>query len=568
MKTNQAVVAAVLVTLALSACATPPGAGERVEGGPVGQPQPARTLIAVLRVEPATVAAKALQEGGVALHLSKRMFNAELAVLDDHGRPQPYLAEELPRLGSPSWSLFPDGTMETVYRLRPGIVWHDSTPLSAEDFVFAWRVYATPELGHAASPPLSLMEEVSAPNAQTVRIRWRRSYPQAGAIEDDDFPSLPRHILGPSFESQQLDALQNHPFWSREYVGLGPYRLDRWEPGAFIEAAAFDRHILGRPKIERVKLIFNSDANAALATLLAGEAQLSADTSLRLEQVATLKQEWGPRQAGSVLLHLREWRATYFQFRPEYAAPAAILDARVRRALAHAVDKQAMDATLYGSAGLTSEFMISPRSEVGALVDREIVKYPYDLRASEELMNQAGFTRTGGLYASPGGRLTIELKTNAAADNEAEMAIIASGWRQAGFDVQEIVLPAAQAQDNQVRSTFPGIYINNVPGGEAALGRNTTAEIPRADNRWRGANRGGWSNADYDPLADAFASTLDRDERVRQAIEMAKIYTREVPAIPLFFRAQPWAHIASLQGLRIAAPESNMAWNVHEWELR
>jgi ABC-type transport system substrate-binding protein len=41
--------------------------------------------------------------------------------------------------------------METRYRLRPGLTWHDRTPLSSEDFVFAWRVYATPALGRPGS---------------------------------------------------------------------------------------------------------------------------------------------------------------------------------------------------------------------------------------------------------------------------------------------------------------------------------------------------------------------------------------------------------------------------------
>lgn len=43
---------------------------------------------------------------------------------------------------------------------------------------------------------------------------------------------------------------------------------------------------------------------------------------------------------------------------------------------------------------------------------------------------------------------------------------------------------------------------------------------------------------------------------------------RQQPAISLFFRAQPFAHVVELQGPQEAAPESTVLWNVHEWEFR
>jgi hypothetical protein len=49
---------------------------------------------------------------------------------------------------------------------------------------------------------------------------------------------------------------------------------------------------------------------------------------------------------------------------------------------------------------------------------------------------------------------------------------------------------------------------------------------------------------------------------------MVKLYTEDAASISLFFRTQPWAHVAALRGPMLVAPESNVAWNVHEWELR
>ena len=192
-----------------------------------------------IRVEPESIAAKALRQVGVALHTTKRLFNAELAILDERGLVRPYLAEAVPRLNSESWRVFPDGRMETVYRLKPNVSWHDGTPLAAEDFVFARRVYGTPELGLATAPPLNQMEELSALDGRTLVIRWARPFPGADMLVEDAFPPLPRHILESSFTQESLDAFAGHPYWTRAFVGLGPFRLDRWEPGSFIEAAAF-----------------------------------------------------------------------------------------------------------------------------------------------------------------------------------------------------------------------------------------------------------------------------------------------------------------------------------------
>ncbi len=529
-----------------------------------------RTLVTAVRVEPATLVARDLQEAsGVGLYLTRRMFNADLALLDGGGVAHPYLAEALPRLDTESWKVFPDGRMETTYRLRPNLTWHDGTALTADDFVFSWRLYSNPAMGMARRLPMSSMDEIVALDPLTFLIRWNTPYPDAASMTDRnaDLPALPRHILGRPYD-EDPQSVTSHAYWSRDFVGLGPYRLERWEPGAFIEASAFAGHALGKPKIERIRMLFMPDSNAVLAAMRAGDVHLSADSSLRAEHAMLLKRDWEPRQGGDVLFHPNQWRAVHFQHRPELATPRAILDARVRKALAHAIDRTSINEAVYSGTLGYADSMISPRSEWGRAADSATVKYPYDVRRTEQLLGEAGFAKgTDGTFASPGaGRLSVELKTNAASDNEAEMSIMAAGWRQAGIDIQEAVLPAAQAQDNEVRSTFRGLYSNNTPPGEAAIVNHTTSRIPKPETRWNGSNRGGWSNPEYDRLAEAFAVTLDRAERNRQIAEMVRIFTDDLAAISLFFRVQPWVYISALKGVdREVAPEAFAAWNLHTW---
>src|SRR5438094_4205357 len=123
------------LVLAWLAAACTPATPRGGAGGSASQAEPsrpARPLVTALRVEPKTIAARGLaQNTGVALYLPKKMFNADLALLDDQGNPRPYLAEALPQLDTDTWKVFPDGTMETTYRLKADLVWHDGKPLTA-----------------------------------------------------------------------------------------------------------------------------------------------------------------------------------------------------------------------------------------------------------------------------------------------------------------------------------------------------------------------------------------------------------------------------------------------------
>jgi peptide/nickel transport system substrate-binding protein len=526
-----------------------------------------------MRVEPATIAAKGLRASQVRLDLTRRLFNATIALSDDRDVYQPYLVEALPRLNTDSWRVFPDGRMETTYRLRPNLVWHDGLPLTPEDFAFSWRVYATPELGLATSTPQGLMEEVVAPDARTVVIRWRRPYPDAAILaqeEDRAFPPLPRHLLEGPYDRGDWEAFLAHPYWTTQYVHLGPYRMDRWEPGAHIEAAAFDRHILGKPKIDRIRIVFMSDANTALANLLSDAIHLAADDALHLQQGITLKRDWAPRNAGTVLVNPNLFRGTRTQLRPELLDTRALLDVRVRKALAHALDKGTLNDALFDGQNIMADDVFPPMKEFYPVIERAITKYPYDLRRSEQLMNEVGWTKgPDGFYTSPTeGRLSPELKTNASAQYEAEVSIMAAGWRQAGFDMREAALAAAQAQDAQTRASYASLFTHSGPQGENALSSEISSSIPMPANRWNGRNRGAWSHAEYDRLFDAYSTTLDRPERVQIMAQLMKIFTEELPSIPLHFDPGVMAHTTALRGPRIAASRDATAWNIHEWELR
>src|SRR5205823_5060325 len=206
----------IVAVLILGACAP---SSQRPETGQLAAApearQPSRTLVMAVRYEPASLASKPLRESGSGVSSTTRLFNAELDLEDGHGSIRPYLAEALPQLNSDTWRVFPDGRMETTYQLRPNLTWHDGQPLSAEDFAFAYRVFTAPALAVAPTPPVDQMEEVVASDERTLTIKWRKLYPDAGAMTMG-FQALPRHVLERPFERLDPDAFLSHPYWTTE----------------------------------------------------------------------------------------------------------------------------------------------------------------------------------------------------------------------------------------------------------------------------------------------------------------------------------------------------------------
>lgn len=570
MSTRPCILVPLVIAWLGMACMAPssPQSSEQPRSSPGDAPEESRTLVYATRVEVTSLSHLPFWERRFTFLSTPRLFNATLAILDDRGLARPYLAEALPTLHTTSWRVSQDGQMETTYRLRPSAIWQDGTALTADDFVFTWRALTAPDLGAAGMPPHSLMHSVRAMDAHTLVIRWRQLYPYADALAEP-FQPIPRHLLEASFEQRQGDSFPSLPFWSREYIGAGPYRVDRWEEGTFIEGRAFPGHVLGKPKIDRIKVMFINDPNTVLAYLLAETVHVASENSIRLQQAEILQREWAPRTGAAVFLAPTLWRAVQIQQRPEYAAPRSLTDVRVRKALAHAMDREGLNAAVLNGHGVITEFMISPLVDYFAEVERATMKHPYDLRRAEQFMLDAGYAKgSDGVFTSGGERFSTELRGLAGTQQEQELAILAAGWRQFGLEIRESTIPTFQGQDGQLQATLPGLFAGGAASGERALMNHTSAAISRPENRWTGRNFVGWSNPDYDRLAETFLRTLDRGERIQLIAEMARIFTAESPSITMYFSVEVLAHSAALAGPRPVPAEAATTWDIHEWELR
>jgi len=152
--------------------------------------------------------------------------------------------------------------------------------------------------------------------------------------------------------------------------------------------------------------------------------------------------------------------------------------------------------------------------------------------------------------------------------NEQENAVIVDSLRKSGFDTSRNVFSAAQLDDAEARAVVPGLSTR----GQPTKGRNqyTSAQVPAPNNRWRGDNRGGWSNPDYDRAFDLYSKTLDPTERIRHAAEMDRIFSLELPAIPHWLNPNITAHTSAIKGPvpRYTPDAAQGVPRVWEWEWR
>src|SRR5581483_8344778 len=387
---------------------------------------------------------------------------------------------------------------------------------SADDFVFAWRVYASPQLGAATTPPIGLMEEVRAPDPRTVVIRWREPYPEAAALTDGTtvrFQALPEHVLQEPFANLDPEAFIAMPFWTSEYVGLGPYRVESIEPGSSISAGAFDGYVFGRPKIDRIELRIIPDPQTAVANLLSGEIHFISDFILSVTDGQTLEQQLPERGGGTVLSSPVSLRAAVVQLRPDVVETPALLDVQVRSAIAFGLDVTSAVEVLAAGKSLPTQTLTSPREAYYSEIEKVIRKHDFDPRAVQQLMEQAGYARgaDGFFVGRDGENVRFSVATSAGTKNESEASNYVDSLRKSGFDASQRVVPAAQIRDPQTRALLPGLQIR---GGGYQHVNYTSEQIPRPENRWRGNNRGGWSSRAYDAAFDAYSTTLDRDERI------------------------------------------------------
>jgi peptide/nickel transport system substrate-binding protein len=552
-----------LVTLAVACSPSAPSGQPQAGAGPAAQPTRMKRITASVMGDITSFVSRLsmTQISPAGASAIEQLVNGSLAELNGAWKLSPQLGESVPSLENGQWRALPDGRMETIWKIRSDVVWHDGAPLTADDFVFTTVVDRDRDLPIPRQPAYVLVDTVEAVDPRTVRVVWKSPY-----IEADQFfttrvvPPLPKHLLEEAYLNEKAQ-FTNLAYWSEHYVGAGPYTVKSRVPGSSITLQAFDKYALGRPKVDEIEIRVFLDLNTLVTNLASGTVELTLGRGFTAEHAIQLRDQW---RDGVVETNPRSWVVINPQFIDP--KPAIVLDPQFRRALLYATDRQQLVDTLQGGMTPVADMFINPTFPEFNDVKDAAIRYPYDQRLATQLIEGLGYTKgPDGTYRDgTGERLAVELRNNTEVITEKTVVPVADLWSRLGVATEPIIVPPQRISDRQWVAEFPAFRMMRQPNDTIQLTRLHSQFTPLPENGYAGSNYARYRSAELDALLDRYVSTIPWDERMQVLRQTIRHMTDQLNNMGLFYDME--FTLASKRLKDVTAREVTI-WDVHKWDV-
>ena len=432
-----------------------------------------------------------------------------------------------------------------TFTLRTDAKWSDGKPVTAGDFVYAWRRLVDPETasayqwfgdlmsiegvsaiiaGEAATDTLG----VTAIDDHTLEVRLTASLPY--------FPLMTTH--GSTFPSPQWVIEEHGTEWTKpeNIVSNGAYVLTEHVPN---ERSVRERNPMywnnDETIIEKVIALVINDENTALTRYLAGELNR---TEVPTGQYPRLSEEF-PDQA----ISFPRLCSYYYTFNLSENGPEAFQDVRVRQALSYAIDRSIItEKVLQG--GQFEAFTFTP----GATAGFEVPSVPYAEMTQDE-RDAAAVALLADAGYGPDRPLTFDMLYNTSEGHKKIAIAMTQMWKQ------KLGVTAVLA--NQEWKTF--LETRGNQDFELARGAwcgdyNEASTFLDLLTSQSGYNDGKFANDEIDALmleAKTLADATANYTRVEQ------ILADEMPVIPVYHYAGVYMHTANLKNWPVNNVEQN-----------
>jgi peptide/nickel transport system substrate-binding protein len=404
-----------------------------------------------------------------------------------------------------------------VFHLHQGVKFHDGRPLTSRDVKWTFESLLQGKIRSTKAAAYRFVDRIDAPDEYTVVFHL--SQPFATLLWNLSDGAIGIVPYGSGTE------ITNHP------VGSGPFRFVSGQQDKEVVIERNDEYWGQRPRIKAVRFMVVPDTTTRALELRKGSADLAIN-ALTPDMVLTLQSESKLeilRAPGTVLGYLA------FNIRDPI-----LKDARVRQALAYAIDRRPILNYLWRKFARPANSILPPESWA---YNADVPHYDHDPERARELLRQAGYPEINGV------RFHLTMKTS----TEESTRLMAAVFQQQLRDVG-IVL--------DIRTYEFATFFSDVTHGEFQLyslrwiGGNEDPDIFEyvfhsdkfAPN---GANRSYYSNPRVDALIDQARRELDQSARKQLYAEIQRILSDELPYINLWYQDNLLVHSKRVQRITL-----------------
>lgn len=323
---------------------------------PIAAQAAGKTVTIGMRLEPPALDPTTGAAAAISQVTTYNIFET-LTKLDNTGKVHPMLAE--------SWTISDDGLSYT-FKLAKGVKFHDGSDFDAQDVLFTFERNKGPDSKNKRKATFEKMVSISAPDSHTVQITLDAPY----SLLTFDLAQAVSAIVAPETAATN----ETNP------VGTGPYKFDKWVKGDSVTMVKFaDHRNAANVQIERATFRFINDSAAQVAALLAGDLDympaLSASEMFgQFETHPDFNTLQGTTE-GETIIAMNN-------------GSEALSDVRVRRAIMHAVDRNALIEGASGGYGTPIGTHFAPHHP--AYVDLTDMS-AYDPEKAKALLAEAGY---------------------------------------------------------------------------------------------------------------------------------------------------------------------------------
>lgn len=501
-----------------------------------------------------------------------RIFYEPLASWDSDGNLIPTLAAQLP--SREDGTLSQDGR-SVIWKLKPGVTWHDGKPFTADDVVFNWAYARDPA---TAAVTNGIYKDIVTEKIDdlTVRVTFQNPTPfWANAFVGVTGQIIPKHLFAEYSGSKSRDAPTN-----LKPVGTGPYKFVEFRPGDLVRGEINSAyHMALRPHFDSIELKGGGDASSAARSVLqTGEFDFA--WNLQVEDEILTKMEQGGKgrvilvPAGSAEFISLNFTDPNVEVDGERSSlktqHPAFRDKAVRQALNMLVDRTSVERHIYGRSGAaTANFINRP--------DRfrsTNTSFEFDVGKANDLLDKSGWARgADGIRAKGGTQLKWMFQTSTNGPRQKTQAIVKQACQKAGIDIEikSVVASVFFSSDVANPDTYAKFYSDiemfsngpTHPDPEAYLQTFRSDFKATKENKWQGRNFLRYSNPEYDATHKAAESELDPVKRAALLIKCNDIVIADVAVIPIVARLGTHAAAQKLR-LQPGGWDSSL-WALHSW---